>query len=328
MSFVTTNMGLIAWDVDGDPYDHSQLANNWNAVDNHDHTTGKGKQIPTAGITDSAITTPKIADGAVTAPKIPDGSIIQAKLAKPSVGTPELFDNAVTTAKIAAGAITADKLDPSTIPIGQCILWYRASPSIPLPGVIWEHLDGRAWSSITNKMGVGGVQLNTGNMPDTRNAFPLGAATSGTGSGPSSPPDIGQIGGSMTVDLAHVHGVAAHAHTVPDHVHGISLDGSHSHLFADSFGGFQVGHQRTTANPISSGYRQSFYIPNLNPGAAIGDDVLAPMQAAGSHSHGGATLGSGAFGTTSNSSSTDSQLSASTDTRPKFVGFLILCRVR
>lgn len=326
--FVTPFMGLTAWDLPNDPYDHDQLANNFDAIDGHDHTSGHGVQIPTAGLANLAVTTPKLADNSVTAPKIPDGTITQAKLAKPSVGTPELIDLSVTTAKIAAGAVTPDKLAADTIPIGQCILWYRADPTVPLPASFWEHLDGRAWSAVVNKMAPGAVQLNTGTMPDTRNAFPLGAALSGVGSGPATPPDIGQAGGSHTVNLLHSHNVTAHAHTVPDHVHGIAADGLHAHLFADSFGGFQQGHQRTTANPIASGFRQSFYIPNLNPGASIGDDVLAPMQSTGTHSHGGATAGSGAFGTTSNATTTDSQLSASTDTRPKYVGFLILCRVR
>lgn len=326
--FVTPFMGLTAWDLPNDPYDHNQLANNFDAIDGHDHTTGHGIQIPTGGIANLAVSTAKIADNAVTAPKIPDASITQAKHAKPSVGTPELIDGSVTTAKIVDGAVTAAKLAADTIPIGECILWYRADASVPLPGSFWEHLDGRAWSSVTNKMAPGGVQLNTGSMPDTRNAFPLGAALSGVGSGPTTPPDIGQAGGSHTFNLSHSHAVAAHAHTVPDHVHGISGDGLHSHLFSDSFGGFQQGHQRTTANPIASGFRQSFYIPNLNPGASIGDDVLAPMQAVGTHAHGGATTGSGAFTTSFDATTTDAQLSASTDHRPKFVGFLILCRVR
>ena len=46
---------------------------------------------------------------------IADGSITQAKLAKPSVGTPELFDGAVTAAKLAANAITGQGLSSGLI---------------------------------------------------------------------------------------------------------------------------------------------------------------------------------------------------------------------
>src|SRR5687767_5517034 len=65
MPVITTNMGLRSWNTVQDLYDHAQLADNWNKVDQHDHSTGKGVQIPTAGIADNAITAAKIVDGAV-----------------------------------------------------------------------------------------------------------------------------------------------------------------------------------------------------------------------------------------------------------------------
>lgn len=332
MSLPSTFMGLTLWDQGTDPYSHLQLANNFAAIDTHDHQVGHGVQVPEGGILNGAITTPKIRADAVTPDKIPNKTLTQQEIALLAVGTPELIDAAVTTAKIADGAVTAAKLEASIIPIGQCILWYHVDQN-QLPAGFWEPLDGRAWSAVVNKMGPGGGQLNTGNMPDTRNAFPLGAALSGTGSTFSTPPTLGQVGGSHTYNLNHAHAVAGHAHTVPDHIHGlpdhahgIFGDGAHSH-------GMHSRQTRTLRQDQTGNdsYLQTLYVAGFNSG---GGDAAVP--ASGSHSHGGATagvgawssFGSGAFSTSVNGSTTDAQLSVTQDIRPKFVGFLILCRVR
>lgn len=78
------------------------------AVDNHDHTSGKGKQIPTAGIVDASVTSAKLATGAALA-NIANGSIVTALLADGSVATAKLADTGVTTAKLADGAVTMAK---------------------------------------------------------------------------------------------------------------------------------------------------------------------------------------------------------------------------
>lgn len=61
MAFTTAKMGLRVWNLLTDLYDHSQLADNWAKVDYHDHSPGKGVQIPTEGIADAAITGDKLA---------------------------------------------------------------------------------------------------------------------------------------------------------------------------------------------------------------------------------------------------------------------------
>lgn len=61
MAFTTAKMGLRVWNLITDLYDHSQLADNWAKVDYHDHSPGKGVQVPTEGIADSAITSVKLA---------------------------------------------------------------------------------------------------------------------------------------------------------------------------------------------------------------------------------------------------------------------------
>lgn len=60
MAFTSTKMGLRIWNLLTDLYDHVQLADNWAKVDYHDHSPGKGVQIPTEGIADGAITGPKL----------------------------------------------------------------------------------------------------------------------------------------------------------------------------------------------------------------------------------------------------------------------------
>jgi hypothetical protein len=75
----TTNMSLKVWNTLADTFSHTDLQANWNAVDAHDHTTGKGLQIPAGGLAANAVTTAALANGAVTATKIADAL-------KPSTG--------------------------------------------------------------------------------------------------------------------------------------------------------------------------------------------------------------------------------------------------
>lgn len=86
MATTTTILaGLVKWDQLTDPYDNAQLANNFTLIDQHDHTSGKGTQIPTGGIADSAITSVKIADGTIVSGDIANSTIANAKLANSSI---------------------------------------------------------------------------------------------------------------------------------------------------------------------------------------------------------------------------------------------------
>jgi hypothetical protein len=71
------------------------------AVDQHNHSVGKGLALP-AGL----ITSGMIADGTIATVDIAAAAITQALLAKPSVSTPELIDAGVTAAKIAGHAVS------------------------------------------------------------------------------------------------------------------------------------------------------------------------------------------------------------------------------
>jgi hypothetical protein len=345
--FITPNMGLTAWDLGTDPYNHSQLANNFAALDQHTHVPGQGKRIPTNGIEDLAITTAKIATNAVTADKIPDASLTQQEHAKPSIGNPELFDNAVSGTKIQDGTISARKLDSTVTFVGELRAWYRVNASVQ-PPVGWEVADGRPWSSVTNAMGPGGTQWNTGNMPDYRNKYILGAALTGTGSGSSTPPDIGMVIGSHTVNLTHTHTVAhshnvlAHTHSIPDHTHGVFTDvaGAHGHTFGGGFiihtrqNAFIQGIEvRDTSTFARSNSLESLYIAGIGSGGS-GDQAIG-VDAGGNHSHGGTTgtvfgsltSGAGTSTTDVQTPTTSSGGSATQDIRPASIGALVLMRV-
>lgn len=66
MPVTTTYMSLVTWPAVSDFFDHTVLASNFTAIDAHDHTSGKGIQIPTGGILDAAVTPPKVSGLHVT----------------------------------------------------------------------------------------------------------------------------------------------------------------------------------------------------------------------------------------------------------------------
>jgi hypothetical protein len=342
--FLTLNMGLRAWDQGNDEYDHAELANNWTAVDQHDHTTGKGVRIPSGGLADGAVTSVKIAPNAVTPDKIPDGSLTQAELAPDSVGSVQIQPNAVGNSELQDGSVTPSKLDPDFLPVGTVISWYRPTSTTPFPAGGWEVCDGRAWSTITNTWGV-----TAGNIPDLRGKFILGAGLSNIGNGPTNYPDIGMVGGSHTKNLSHSHTVTAHSHSLPahthtiqgdgDHTHGISDDGAHNHSMHSRLNALlqqiQVYSWDTSDNPMRRDNNlQSLYVAgfnNLTPDDAVpstgNHSHSGATASAGGHTHGGVTgVSSGTSG--NGTAATDSQLSSAVDIRPAYVGLIYLMRVR
>lgn len=392
MGYFSGDMGLRVWDLPTDDWSRTELANNWEAVDGHDHTTGKGRQVPTGGIVDGAISSIKLQDLAVSTTKLANQVVTQAKLANLSVGTAQLIDLGVTTtklgdasvtgakvadnsigatklqdgsvsnAKLADGsvqtakildlnvtnpkladnaattrvyadasvtqpkladpavqtenifpaAVTSDKLDPGVVPVGTVIAWFRPSALTGLPSG-WLVADGSTVLDANHDF----AEATSITLPDLRNKFILGAATSGTGTGTGTPPAIGGVGGAHVVNLAHSHTANSHTHTI--------ANDAHLHLWndePDGSGSFQQMRQRGNAvyGNLEFAKRQAAYVPNLNFLEEHGEDVLAPMQVI-NHSHGGAT------GTASNAG-TDSQLSATTDNRPAFVGLIYLIKVK
>lgn len=61
MALTSPHMGLRIWNLITDLFDHDQLADNLAKLDIHDHTLGRGVQIPTDGLADGAVTSAKLA---------------------------------------------------------------------------------------------------------------------------------------------------------------------------------------------------------------------------------------------------------------------------
>ena len=87
------------------------------AVDNHDHTTGKGRPIGTLGIADLSITAAKVAANAITTDKV--------------------NALAITGAKMAAATITGDKLAA----LGHAISASTGALAGTLDGAWWEFFE-------------------------------------------------------------------------------------------------------------------------------------------------------------------------------------------
>lgn len=352
MSTLTTYMNLTAWTDTTDPYSHTQLANNLSVIDGHDHSPGKGKQIPTAGVADRAITQPK--------------------LAEPCVGTNQLIDNSVTI----------DKLDGSIlgafVPMGIVFPFWRPAGTSTVvwgdraSGHLFELCDGRTIAQSEHDLGVASSIV----LPNLIDKFALFGAAA----------NIGVTGGSGTVNLSHSHtvnghshtvnshshNVNAHSHTIGDHRHGLDADGSHTHTIdpdgghAHAFAGGHIVHSRENAflggievTDIDSNIRanalESLYLAGFFDTQFDHIDAAAPMDAVSPHSHGGGTglggthshggqtglvntgnLGTSSAtpGTSSASPSTDSQSPGtnsalgSTENRPPFMTLVPLIRVR
>src|SRR4051794_6322904 len=106
MAITTPSMGLKRWDQPNDIFSYVELSDNFALLDNHDHSSGKGVQIPTAGIANLAITDTKIATNAVTNGKIINDAVDASKIAALAVGTSELQDVSVTLAKLASSSVS------------------------------------------------------------------------------------------------------------------------------------------------------------------------------------------------------------------------------
>lgn len=172
----------------GDTNYTTTLDTSFQKVDEHDHTSGKGDQIPTAGIEDLAITTGKI------------------------------DSLAVTTAKIAANAVTLAKLASDVLPPG--VMMQYGGSSAPTG---WLFCDGSAVSTTTYAalFAVLGTTFNTGGeaggtfrLPDMRGRAPIGV---GTGSGLTARA-LGASGGNETHTLSTAE--------TPSHTHSFSATSS------------------------------------------------------------------------------------------------------
>jgi hypothetical protein len=124
MAQTTPNLGLTVWNLKSDLYDSGQLARNFIAIDQHDHSgNGKGSPIDATNailngsITGAKLATPAVgtgnlADGSVTNTKLADNSVTNTAIATDAVQNAEIQNDAVTNNKILSGTILTDKMAP------------------------------------------------------------------------------------------------------------------------------------------------------------------------------------------------------------------------
>jgi hypothetical protein len=85
-----------------------KITNSFNAIDDHDHSSGKGLPIAAGGIANNAVTTATIANGAVTAPKLASDAVTTAKILDANVTYAKLsIAGSVVNADISASAAIA-----------------------------------------------------------------------------------------------------------------------------------------------------------------------------------------------------------------------------
>jgi hypothetical protein len=122
MAYNTTNLLLRAWNTVSDLFNHTELVNNWEKIDAHDHNPiasggNGGVPIPEGGIGVGAISNGKIQDGAVNARTLAANAVTDAILSSDSTLD---ANRAVGTNHIKNGAVTAQKL---VVPAWQAVTY-------------------------------------------------------------------------------------------------------------------------------------------------------------------------------------------------------------
>lgn len=96
MARTTTNLGLKVWDNALDEFHWTELRDNWDAIDIHDHTGGvKGLPIGATALQAGAVIANKIAVNAIASDKLQDSAVITAKIAAANVTKSRLATDAL-----------------------------------------------------------------------------------------------------------------------------------------------------------------------------------------------------------------------------------------
>lgn len=107
----TTNMNL-SIPLSGETNYPTSVSSSFSNIDAHDHTSGKGVQIPAAGLASDSVTTAKIVDLNVTTAKIAANAVTRAKLV--AVGQQQSGSIAFTTASTSYVDITGASITITT----------------------------------------------------------------------------------------------------------------------------------------------------------------------------------------------------------------------
>lgn len=137
MASTTPKMGLNVWDKPLDPYDYVQLANDWNIVDFHDHSPGRGVQISTAGIANGAV---GVAQLSSAVPIVPTGAIFIWPLAAAPAGYLLCNGAAVSQATYAALYAVIGNTYANSPGTGLFNVPHMTGPSSATPTVVTTYI--------------------------------------------------------------------------------------------------------------------------------------------------------------------------------------------
>src|SRR5499427_9021761 len=100
------------------------------AVDQHNHTTGKGLPIAAGAIPNGSITSAMIADGTIQGADIATGAITTTQIADGTIATADLANQAVTNAKLGTDTARLNLLTN-----GGFEIWQRGNGPFTANGV-------------------------------------------------------------------------------------------------------------------------------------------------------------------------------------------------
>lgn len=285
--------------------------------------------VTTTKLQDKAVTTGKLAAGAVTSTKIQDGAVSTDKLADGAVDATAL--GPIDASKITTGTLSGDRI--GNLPASKVTSGVFSESVLPVaakvsPGEItmsasssldgYLLCDGRSVATATYPglfAAIGYTHGGTGasfSLPDLRQKFVLGVATSGTGNA------LGATGGNIN-----------HVHSGPSHTHGagtLASANSDNHSHTNSNVGAVGNHSHSGAGTNTTG-SHSHSTSNASGSASVSTSSLrsststthghGTSSTTGSHSHSTGSSGSGGghahtLGSTSSTGAHNHSVSGST----------------
>lgn len=344
-------MKLKVWNDLDDPYNHNDLVFNWERVDKHDHSPSWGKPIPEAGLDTNSVSNRTVQNNAIGTQELQDGAVTNSKLAADAVTTDKVADGTLLGSDVANKQIGVNHITDAAlsaiVPLGTVTAWFRPTVDVPVPQG-WVICAGQTVSDHD----WGGTPVG---IPDLQNRFILGAATTGTGTGPTTPPaeslhNIPTVGGANNRNLNHTHTIAAHTHIANTHTHGTF---PHSHGGATAGSGVMTSgsagahnHQLRTRGvwvlngpqaSIDEMMLQAAYIGDQSGGSGdIGIDGsnVVHSHSVPNHTHAIAAEAPSTGVATDRGMSSVSQTTddpaqdIGADLRPRFVGLLYIMKVK
>lgn len=171
MAITTPSMGLKRWDQPNDLFSYVELSDNFATIDVHDHSTGKGVQIPAAGIQNLSIDSTKLANDAVTNTKIPVNTITgdrvqSATLADTKLASP---NNTVYRHLYVANAAVSSLASATTYGFSNTGVAVASgvSGTVNIPILLWTAADYLVANKNTRMRLVVSIGVNTVAPTDT-----------------------------------------------------------------------------------------------------------------------------------------------------------------